>query len=478
MNHERADVEQGQDADLLARTRNGDQRAYAELWQRYSQIAGAVARTYWWSADPDDLVAESFTRIYQAIKVGKGPTSAFKPYLFATMRNLAISWGRSRREIPLEHIEAVEDPASTEAAADADFDASLVSTAILALPDRWQEVLWFAEIENLSMQEIGNRLEITERAAAVLAFRAREGLRQAWIVAHLASRPPASKECRWTLGKLGAHARRRLTSRDSERVQAHLAQCTDCRAKADEARQASSRMLSVLIPAGIALGAGAQGWELLASAGSSANAAVMPTTVTVPVVGLASAKVGVIMLSVAAATTLAVGVSTAVVNNAPMVEATSAAEEDLRQRAPALSPLPTLVPDTDPTPAPPPAASPPEQAPVTSAAPEQPQSPVAPAPPPQSRVPAAPVIISIPAQVPRTEWISASVRCEVGADLTVTVYGVTIAAGTCASDAVWYASLDVSSYPVPSGTAISVSFVQSNVAGVSGAASAEVIIVD
>ncbi|PRB67390.1 hypothetical protein CQ027_18305 [Microbacterium sp. MYb32] len=88
------------------------------------------------------------------------------------------------------------------------------------------------------------------------------------------------------------------------------------------------------------------------------------------------------------------------------------------------------------------------------------------------------MIISIPAQVSRTEWISASVRCEVGADLTVTVYGVTIAAGTCASDSVWQASVDVSSYPVPSGTAISVSFVQSNIAGISGTASAEVVIVD
>jgi RNA polymerase sigma factor (sigma-70 family) len=158
MSDERRDEDRERDADLLGRVRGGDEQAYAELWERYAPAAAAVARSYWWSADADDLVAESFTRIYQAIQAGKGPTAAFKPYLFATMRNLAISWGRARREVPIEYIEAVEDPNSTDAAADADFDASLVSQAILALPERWQDVLWFGEVEHLSMHEIGKRL--------------------------------------------------------------------------------------------------------------------------------------------------------------------------------------------------------------------------------------------------------------------------------------------------------------------------------
>ena len=106
MSDERRDEERERDTDLLGRVRGGDEQAYAELWERYAPAAAAVARSYWWSADADDLVAESFTRIYQAIQAGKGPTAAFKPYLFATMRNLAISWGRARREVPIEYIEA------------------------------------------------------------------------------------------------------------------------------------------------------------------------------------------------------------------------------------------------------------------------------------------------------------------------------------------------------------------------------------
>jgi len=477
--HRYAEVSREADAELLACARTGDQRAYAELWRRYEHVARAVARTYWWSADPDDLVAESFTRIYQAMQAGKGPQSAFKPYLFATMRNLAISWGRARREVPIEHIETVEDPASTEAAADADFDASLVSKAILALPERWQEVLWFGEVENLSMQEIGKRLEITERAAAVLAFRAREGLRQAWIAAHLKERPPTSKECRWTLGKIGAHARRRLTVRDDQRVRAHLEHCDDCRAGAEEARRASSRMLSVLFPAGLALGGGAQVWQSLSLEGASATAAPMPVTVTVPFAGLAAAKAGLVGMAIVTVAALAVGVTGSVVNNNDSaVAATAFAHTDSSDAGPGSGSLPTDLPTLVPSAAP---TAEPSAVPLTETTPlpQASSPPAAPPPPPApAQVPGPPVILSIPSQVTRTQWISASVRCEVGAEVSVSAYGVTVAAGTCTTDETWQASIDVSSYPVPSGTAIGFAFAQSNIAGVSGSAWAEVVVVD
>ncbi|WP_315638284.1 MULTISPECIES: sigma-70 family RNA polymerase sigma factor [Microbacterium] len=473
MSDQRRDEERERDADLLDRVRGGDEQAYAELWERYAPAAAAVARSYWWSADADDLVAESFTRIYQAIQAGKGPTAAFKPYLFATMRNLAISWGRARREVPIEYIEAVEDPNSTDAAADADFDASLVSQAILALPERWQDVLWFGEVEHLSMHEIGKRLDISERAAAVLAFRAREGLRQAWITAHVAARPPASRECQWTMGKLGAHARQRLTPRDTARVHAHLDECADCRAKAEEARHASSRMLSVLFPAGITVGAGAQIWQSLTSAGLSASAAPLPPAIAAPVAGIAAAKATIGIVAAVTATTLAATVAATVVGGTAVVAAPAATEVvTWSVPTPVPSPEATSAPAATPVASPPPSAAPEPSAPA--APPPEPE----PEPVPEASVPSPPVLIDVPGQVSRTELLSVTVACEVGADLTVSAYGATLAAGTCAANERWQASFRVDAYPVPAGTAVTLSFAQSNIAGISGAASAEVVIVD
>ncbi|GAA1726604.1 hypothetical protein GCM10009746_05550 [Microbacterium paludicola] len=72
-----------------------------------------VARSITSTVDPDDLVQEAYTRIFQAIRRGGGPTGAFRAYLFTAIRNTAASWGRGRREFAIEELEAVADPSST-----------------------------------------------------------------------------------------------------------------------------------------------------------------------------------------------------------------------------------------------------------------------------------------------------------------------------------------------------------------------------
>ena len=133
------------------------------------------------SLDPDDLVSESFTRIYDAILAGKGPTAAFRPYLFTTIRNTAASWGRARHETNLETLESFEDPDTSEAATLDALDRSTTAQAFRSLPTRWQEVLWYSEVEGMTPQQIAPLVGMSANSTAALAYRAREGLRQAWI---------------------------------------------------------------------------------------------------------------------------------------------------------------------------------------------------------------------------------------------------------------------------------------------------------
>jgi malate synthase len=69
------------DASLVESARGGDTEAFAELWRRHASAGRTVASGYS-SFDPDDVVAESFTRIFHVIREGGGPTGAFRPYLF------------------------------------------------------------------------------------------------------------------------------------------------------------------------------------------------------------------------------------------------------------------------------------------------------------------------------------------------------------------------------------------------------------
>ncbi len=58
------------------------------------------------------------------------------------------------------------------------------------LPQRWQQVLWYTEIERRPLAQVGSLLGLTPNEVAALAHRARAGLRRAYLAEHV--REPAS----------------------------------------------------------------------------------------------------------------------------------------------------------------------------------------------------------------------------------------------------------------------------------------------
>ncbi len=246
------------DADLVLRTRSGDSQAYGELWRRHYRSGIAVARSVTTSLDADDLVQESYAKIYQSILKGGGPTGSFRAYLFTSIRNTAAGWGRARRESTIDELETVEDPSTNEQATADALDRSITAQAFRSLPTRWQEVLWYSEIEQMKPAEIAPLLGMKATAVAQLTFRAREGLREAWIQAHLRSVEDGS-DCQWTIERLGAYARDNLGPRDKGKVDRHLAECARCAIVAGEAKEVSNRLALVLLPLTIGI-AGTAGY--------------------------------------------------------------------------------------------------------------------------------------------------------------------------------------------------------------------------
>jgi DNA-directed RNA polymerase specialized sigma24 family protein len=51
--------------------------------------AGCRGRIVHGRAEADDIVAESFARVLAQLKRGRGPDSAFRPYLLTTVRRVA-----------------------------------------------------------------------------------------------------------------------------------------------------------------------------------------------------------------------------------------------------------------------------------------------------------------------------------------------------------------------------------------------------
>ncbi|MCU1469646.1 MAG: sigma-70 family polymerase sigma factor [Glaciihabitans sp.] len=256
------------DETLIANARSGDQGAFAELWRRHYRSGARVARQFTSSIDADDLVSEAYTRIYQRVLAGGGPSGAFRPYLYTTIRNLASSWGAASRDVQVDDIQDFEDPTTIDDPVAVALDRTLTARAFRSLPDRWQSVLWYTEVEGMDPHEVAPLLGMSANGVAALSYRAREGLRKAWLQAHV-SEPGTSEFCRWTMSRLGEAARHSLTTREQERIDEHLQTCAKCAIVSEEVEEVGSHLAMILLP--IILG-GVAGGVLLSTLGHAGAA--------------------------------------------------------------------------------------------------------------------------------------------------------------------------------------------------------------
>lgn len=251
--------------------------AFGLLYDRHVDAARALARQLARSgADADDLVATAFTRLLAVLRAGRGPTEAFRAYLLTSLRHLAYDRRRDERRVDLTDdigdVVGIDPERTIVPFADpavAGLERTLAARAFATLPERWQAVLWHLEVEGDSPADIAPLFGLTANAVSALAYRAREGLRQAYLQEHLSSGSPGSahrdRRHRETQQRLGAYTRGGLARRDAIRVETHLAECAECRALAAELREVNSGMVrSVVAP--LVLGAGLVGY--LASRGS------------------------------------------------------------------------------------------------------------------------------------------------------------------------------------------------------------------
>ena len=261
------------DDELVALVRDGETAAYAELWSRHSGAAYAVARAFT-TLDADDVTAEAFTRILAAIRGGGGPTMGFRAYLLTSTRNVAREWGGRHGRVDtvdLSETADIDEP-EVEDTTLAAIESGTTASAFRSLPTRWQEALWYSEVEKMRPRQFAPLLGLSANAASALVIRARNGFRDAWIAKQL--REAESPECRETLSLLGAHTRGALSARDARKVDAHLETCPTCPLAWEEARDVSSRLALVLLPLVVGVPATAAYAAWTQSGGASVVAAL------------------------------------------------------------------------------------------------------------------------------------------------------------------------------------------------------------
>jgi RNA polymerase sigma factor (sigma-70 family) len=215
------------DLDLISRVRAGDDTAFAELYGRHYRAAYAVACARAGACRADDLVADAFLAVFKMLRRGHGPDHSFKSYLLATVRTMHLGSLRStRRELLVDDYNTIATSGLITDGVDQRLDGASVVRALGSLPDRWQTVLWLTIVEERSHDEVGELMQIRPNAVAALAFRAREGLRRAYLADHV--QPPADVECSVPIADVPAYLRGTLGENRRKIVERHLESCSSC----------------------------------------------------------------------------------------------------------------------------------------------------------------------------------------------------------------------------------------------------------
>ncbi|MEU7414917.1 sigma-70 family RNA polymerase sigma factor, partial [Streptomyces sp. NPDC042638] len=250
------------DAELIARMRAGDDSAYEELYRRHADAVRRYARTCCRDGHTaDDLTAEVFARMLQAVRGGSGPEHAVRAYLLTSVRRVAAHWTRSARREQLVDDFALfaqqatrvtevsdDDPLGLGADVRAMHEAeqSMAMRAFRSLPERWQAVLWHTEVEDESPSEVAVLFGLDANGTRVLASRAREGLKQAYLQAHVSDSLVHDEECARYADQLGTYARRKLRIRAERGLRKHLEECARCRLAAAQIEEVASGIPGVV----------------------------------------------------------------------------------------------------------------------------------------------------------------------------------------------------------------------------------------
>ncbi|RYJ02636.1 MAG: sigma-70 family RNA polymerase sigma factor, partial [Actinomycetales bacterium] len=190
---------------LLDLARAGSEGAFDELYRRYSYPALRLARHLGPAVEADDVVAETFSQVLDQVRRGRGPQTAFRAYLFTSVRHEVGRRLKQRARVRVtDELEELDGTATLHGGGLEGVEQELVRDALAQLPERWRLVLWRVEVEGLRPREVAEELGIRPNAVSALAYRARGALRQAYLDAHVTrtidSLPAACRPVRVLLG--------------------------------------------------------------------------------------------------------------------------------------------------------------------------------------------------------------------------------------------------------------------------------------
>lgn len=172
--------------ELLERAEQFDEDALGELYDRYElKIYNYIYRRTSNQTLAEDLTAQVFLRMLEAIHNDKTWHSSFSGWLYRIAHNLVIDHYRMRdrqKQVSLDDAPVMPDPGNNPVrAAEIALDAEYLRSAIRRLTDEQAQVITLRFLEGYSFNEIAGMMDKTEGAVKALQHRAVSTLRQLMV---------------------------------------------------------------------------------------------------------------------------------------------------------------------------------------------------------------------------------------------------------------------------------------------------------
>ena len=175
------------DAEIVRQTLCGNTAAYNGLVLRYQrQVYNLAYRMLGNAEDAGDLVQDTFLRAYSALAKFRQDAS-FLTWLYKIASNLCIDQLRSRKAkgaLSLEvELEEGREPASDDRNSAPEDRAireamqEILHREILNLPEKYRVVVVMRHLQEMSVEEIADALELPTGTVKTHLFRARDMLR-------------------------------------------------------------------------------------------------------------------------------------------------------------------------------------------------------------------------------------------------------------------------------------------------------------
>jgi RNA polymerase sigma-70 factor, ECF subfamily len=179
------DLRDARDAELVAKSKAGDTRAFGELVRRYQKpVFRIVLRMVRSQDDADDLTQDTFVRAHRGLKTFKEEFD-FHPWLYRIAVNQAINFINRRKrqaaadidEVPELDLKSGPEPENPLQSASRGELLSRLERALERLPEDQRTVFLLRVQEGLSYEEIAKTMGTPKGTVMSRLARARMALR-------------------------------------------------------------------------------------------------------------------------------------------------------------------------------------------------------------------------------------------------------------------------------------------------------------